>query len=260
MSDATAYFERRDGSRFRATEHTGGAWREDEQHIAPALGLLVHVVEQDRRARRDDGFVAGRLGYDILGTVPVAEVDAAVRVVRPGRTIELVEASLAHDGRTVVTLRAWLLEGRDTAEVAGTSVAPVPGPDVLPEWSPSQDWPGGFIGSVELRRHLDEPGRGRFWARTPVPLLAGEEVSATARAAGLFDIANGMVMRADPARVHFPNIDLTAHLLREPQGEWLGFDTTVTFGDGGLGLTSTRLHDADGPLGAVEQCLTVRPR
>jgi hypothetical protein len=77
--------------------------------------------------------------------------------------------------------------------------------------------------------------------------------------AALFDIANGMAVRADPTSVHYPNIDLTAHLTRPPAGEWLGFDTRVTFGPGGLGLTSSVIHDEAGPLGTVAQSLTVRP-
>lgn len=258
--DGVAYFHRLDEHTFRASEHTGGAWREDEQHISPALGLLAHVVERDRDARRDDGLVLSRLCYDILGIVPVAEVTTEVRVVRPGRTIELVEASLSHAGRPVALLRAWLMAERDTAAFAGTALPGIPGPDELEAWAPGETWPGGFIGGVEVRRHLEEPGRGWFWARTPVPLVADEPVGATARVAGLLDIANGMTVRADPREVHYPNIDLTAHLLREPVGEWLGVDASITFGDNGIGLTSSRLHDARGPLGSLAQCVTVRPR
>lgn len=255
-----AYFERLGTTRFRATERTSGAWREDEQHISPALGLLAHAVEQDRDARREDGLAVSRLCYDILGTVPVAEVDVAVHVVRPGRTIELVEATLAHAGRPVVLLRAWLMSQRDTAAVAGTALPSIPGPGELEPWTPKALWPGGFIGSVEVRRHLEEPGRGWFWARTDVPLLADEPVSTLARTAGLLDIANGMTVRADPRAVHYPNIDLTAHLLRLPAEGWLGVDASVTFGDSGIGLTSSRLHDETGPLGTLAQTLTVRPR
>ena len=79
-----------------------------------------------------------------------------------------------------------------------------------------------------------------------------------ALAVGLFDIANGMAVRESPAEVEYPNIDLTAHLVREPRGEWVGFDTRVTFGAGGLGLTHSILHDEDGPLGSLAQTLTVR--
>jgi hypothetical protein len=257
---SVAYFERLDETRFRATEHTSGAWREDEQHIAPALGLLAHAVERDATGRREDALVPSRLSYDILGTVPVAEVEVTVRVLRPGRTIELVEATMTHAGRAVAVLRAWLLETRDSGAVAGTSVEPLPAPDALPAWTPSGTWPGGFIRTVELRRHLVEPGRGWFWVRTSVPLVDDEPVGDTARAAGLLDIANGMTVRADPSVAHFPNVDLTAHLLRVPQGEWLGIDATQTFGDNGLGVTSSVLHDASGVLGSLAQSLTVRPR
>jgi hypothetical protein len=39
----------------------------------------------------------------------------------------------------------------------------------------------------------------------------------------------------------------------------VGLDTTVVFGPDGVGLTSTVLHDAHGPVGRSEQMLTVRP-
>ena len=64
------------------------------------------TVELDRDARRDDGLVLTRLTFDILGTIPVDVVETVVRVVRPGRTIELVEAAVTHNGRAAVVLRA----------------------------------------------------------------------------------------------------------------------------------------------------------
>ena len=104
-----AYFERLGPTRFRATEHTSGAWQVSEQHIAPALGLLAHCIERDRDARRPDGLIVGRLSYDILGTVPVGEVEVATRVLRPGRTIDLVEATMTYADRAIVRARAWLM-------------------------------------------------------------------------------------------------------------------------------------------------------
>jgi len=254
-----AYFHRLSDTTFLATEHVGGAWNTAEQHIAPALGLLAHAVELDRDARRDDGLLLARLSYDILGTVPVAAVDLAVRVLRPGRTIELVEATLSHAGRVAVTLRAWLQLPRDTGQLRGSTLVPIPPPDELPPWDPGTVWPGGFIASVEVRRSLAQPGRATFWVRPGEPLVDGEQVSATARAAGLLDISNGMAARVHPKEVAFPNLDLTAHLFAEPRGEWLGFDTSVSFGAGGIGLTSSVLHGADGPIGTLAQILTVRP-
>jgi hypothetical protein len=254
-----AYFHRLSDSTFLATEHVSGAWNTAEQHIAPALGLLAHAVEVDRDARRGNDLVLARLSYDILGTVPVAAVEIAVRVLRPGRTIELVEASLSHDDRVAVTLRAWLLQPRDTARLRGSALVPIPLPDELPAWDPTTVWPGGFIASAEVRRAQAEPGRAAYWVRPGQPLIDGEQVSPTARAAGLLDISNGMTVRVHPKEVAFPNVDLTAHLFAEPRGEWLGFDTTVSFGADGLGVTSSVLHDVDGPVGTMSQLLTVRP-
>lgn len=254
-----AYFEPLGGTSFRATEHVGGAWDTAEQHIAPALGLLTHLVERDRDSRRGDDLVVGRLSFDILGTVPVDVVDVTVRVLRPGRTIELVEASLVHGGRPAVVLRAWLMQRGATGPLAGTALPRIPPPDLTPAWEPASVWPGGFIASVEVRRLEHEPGRATFWVRTPVPLVDGEPVSDLARAVGLFDIANGMSVRADPRQVAFPNLDLTAHLFAAPAGDWVGFDTTVSFGAHGVGLTSSVVHDATGPVGTVSQVLTVRP-
>ncbi|WP_163375755.1 thioesterase family protein [Dietzia sp. Alg238-R159] len=254
-----AYFDRLGPGRFRPTEHVSGAWDESTQHIGPALGLLVHAVELDLAARRDDPMVVSRLSYELLGVVPMDIMDIRVEVVRPGRTIELVEATCGHGERTGIRLRAWLQQPRDTEAIAGDGFDPIPPPERMEPWDPTTIWRGGYLASVEVRRISDGPGRSRYWVRTDVPLLAGEDVSPLARMAGLFDIANGMAVRADPTSVHYPNIDLTAHLTRPPAGEWLGFDTRVTFGPGGLGLTSSVIHDEAGPLGTVAQSLTVRP-
>lgn len=254
------YFERLDHDRFRATQQVSGAWDLEQQHIAPALGLLVHAVELDRDRRRSDGLQVGRLSYDILGTVPVDTVEIAVRVARPGRTIELVEATLRHDDRDVVLLRAWLLQPVDNRRLDGSTLPRMKPPADLAPWDPTTVWPGGFIASAEVRRDQDEPGRARFWVRTTTRLLDDEPVSDLARFAGLLDIANGMTVRAAPDEVAFPNVDLTAHFFDQPRGDWIGFDTSVSFGATGLGLTSSVVHDGDGPVGTLAQALTVRPR
>lgn len=255
-----SYFRRISENSYRATDHAGGAWNTAEQHIAPSFGLLAHAIESDRDARGHSHLVIARLSYDVLGTVPVdVIVDVDVTVIRPGRTIELVEATLNHDGRAVLLARAWLMKQYDTAAVQGSGLTPIPPPQDMPEWNPSQMWPGGFIASTEVRRAEIEPGHAVYWVRTAVPLVDGEAVSPTARAAGLLDIANGMAVLRDPREVAYPNLDLTAHFFAEPVGEWIGFDTAVSFGPTGIGLTHSIIHDQTGPIGAVSQILTVRP-
>ncbi len=255
----SSYFVRTGPRSYRATEHTSGAWKVQEQHIALPIGLLAHILEADFASRRDDHLLLARMSVDILGPIPIGEMDYQVRVLRPGRSIELVEASLSHAGRPAVTMRGWFLQEGDTSSVAGTAFTPIPALEDHQEWDPSQEWPGGALAALSCRRLRHAPGRGSFWLSSKIPLVDDAPVGPIPRAALLFDFANGMVTREDPEAVFFPNLDLTAHLLREPQGEWLGFDTSVSFSATGTGLTHSILHDAAGPLGSLSQILTVRP-
>lgn len=254
-----AYFERIGPTTFRATEHVGGGWDPTEQHIAPALGLLAHAMEADRASRGAPPLQLARVSYDILGTFAIGEVQISVSVLRPGRTIELLEARLSHGGRDAVIARGWFMQAYDTAALQGSAEHVVAGPDGHEPWDASELWPGGFIASLEARRTEYGPGRAMAWVRTGLELIAGEPVSPTARVLGLLDVMNGMAVRADNTAVAFPNLDLTAHVFREPTGDWLGLDTSVSFGATGMGLTHAVIHDDAGPVGVVAQALTVRP-
>lgn len=254
-----AYFVRESVSGFRPTRYVEGAWNPAEQHIAPAFGVLAHAIEQDRDARGSGHLQLCRVSYDILGVLPLETVEVEVEVDRPGKTIELVTARMSHGGRTAVVARAWLSAAYDTTHLAGTPFPRIPPPEETPDWGLGTYWPGRFVRSLELRRLQAEPGRATGWARTELALIEGEAVSDTARFLGLIDVANGSTPRVPKQLAAFPNLDLTVHLFRPPHGEWLGLDTSVTFGASGLGLTHAILHDESGAFGALMQTLTVRP-
>lgn len=257
---ANSYFVRETADTFRPTGHVSGGWNPQEQHIAPAIGLLAHCIEQDFAGRRDDDLKLVRLSCDILGTIPMEAVRIEVSVLRPGRTIELVEARLSHGGRDAVIARAWLSAGYDTADFAGSGFRRLGPVDGFEQWPMDSTWPGGFVRSVRIRPDIREPGSVRFWLSSDVMLLDGEPVSNTARLLGLIDVTNGVAARANPEEVLFPNLDLTAHLFRTPAGEWVGVDAHSSVGPHGAGLTHGILHDAAGPFGSFAQILTVRPR
>ncbi|WP_030161120.1 thioesterase family protein [Glycomyces sp. NRRL B-16210] len=261
MSHEDAYFVRLDEHRYRPTPLTGGAWSVTEQHISPMNGLVVHAVERFAAARGGDGLAVSRISVDILGVLDLDPFDIAVEVVRPGRTIELLEAVVTSGGRPAVRARVWRTTAQDTAAVAGGQDEPLPGPDGLKPWSMTDTWPGAYVASLDVRRiGTPEPGRARAWGSTAAALVAGEPVSDLARLIGLVDTANGLAVRRPPEEWLFPNVDLTIHLFRTPSGPWLGLDTSVVFGPGGLGVTSSALHDADGHFGHAHQALTLRPR
>ncbi|MFI2642287.1 thioesterase family protein [Streptomyces sp. NPDC018610] len=255
-----SYYVRIDEHRFKPTAHASGAWDENELHFSPLGGLVAHVIERHLAARPAGGLLVSRISYDILGRLALEECEIQVETIRPGRTIELLEAVVRVGGRPVVRARAWLLAELDTAAVAGGADDRLTPPEALAPWPMAEVWPGGYIASLDVRPVAPpRPGRATAWVSTPLALVAGEPVGPLASYLALVDTANGIAVRERPTRWMFPNVDLTVHLHRRPEGDWTGLDTTVVFGPSGQGLTSTVLHDVHGPVGRAEQILTVRP-
>lgn len=255
-----SYFVRVDGRRYRPTVLTGGAWTEAEQHISPLNGLIVHAIDRFVAERGSDDLEIGRISIDILGVLAIEDFDIDVVVLRPGRTIELLEATVTAAGRPAVRARVWRMATSDTAAVAGGPSDALTPPGDLAGWQMSDLWPGGYIASLDVRPVGEpQPGRTTAWISTSVALVADEPVGTLARYVALVDTANGIAVRQRPTEWMFPNLDLTIHLARQPRGDWVGLDTTVTFGPDGHGLTSSVLHDQGGPVGHANQILTVRP-
>lgn len=255
------WFARVDEHRFLPTERTGGGWTPDEQHISPMNGLVVHEVERFVARRPADGLQIGRISYDILGVLALEEFEVHVEVLRPGRTIELLEVTVTSRGRAAVRARVWRMAAADTGVVAGHEVGRLPPPEGLAVHDLTRIWPGGFIASLEFRPVAEpEPGRVAGWLRSDVRLVDTEPAGDLARWIALVDVMNGVAVRESPEAWMFPNLDLTIHLFEQPVGPWVGLDTRVAFGTGGLGLTTAVLHDRRGPVGQAAQSLTVRPR
>ncbi|MEY9858846.1 hypothetical protein ABH935_004469 [Catenulispora sp. GAS73] len=256
-----SYYEPAGEHCYKPTSHAGGAWDPAEQHFSPLGGLIVHAIDEYVAGRPGEKLVLSRISFDILGRLALDECEIRVETLRPGRTIELVEAVMVIGGRAVVRARAWLLSSGDTSAVAGGGGGGVlTPPEKLASWPMTDVWPGGYIASLDVRPVTPpRPGRTTAWIGTNLDLVAGREVSPLAAFVALVDTANGIAVWRSPTEWMFPNVDLTIHLHRQPEGRWTGLDTTVTFGPTGQGVTSTVLHDVSGPVGHAEQILTVRP-
>lgn len=260
-SAPTSFFTHLQSTTYRPTSLTGGAWSPTEQHISPMGGLIVHAVEKFVADREPDGRQISRLSIDILGTLTLDDFDVSVDVVRPGRTVELLEATVVSRGREAVRARVWRLAACDSSAVAGGQPAPFPDPEQIEPWPLTSVWPGEYIQTLQARAVREpEPGRAAAWLSSSATLLDNEDASPLAEYIALVDTTNGIAVRESPEKWLFPNLDLTIHLYRTPSGPWVGLDTTVVFGAEGHGLTSTVLHDVDGPVGRAEQSLTLRPR
>ncbi|AGS33628.1 hypothetical protein B841_00725 [Corynebacterium maris DSM 45190] len=254
-----SYFIRTGPTTFAPTPHAIGAWSEEDYHFSPVAGLLVHAIEQFRAGDKNVDLQLSRVSFDILGRLPFAEVEIAIEVPRPGRTIELVQATASINGRAVITARSWYLVKMGTADVAGLEIAPLPDPGDCPARDLTEMWGGGYIAQLEARQASElRPGRGATWLTSPNRLVKDEDPIDIAEFCARIDTANGIAPRQRPEQWMFPNVDLTVHLFRRPSGTWTGLDTTVYWGDSGVGVTSSTLHDEDGPVGRAEQSLTIR--
>lgn len=260
LAEGDFYFESLGEGRYRSSWHSQGAWNPHEQHMAPASGILAHELENFQP--REDMRIA-RLSYEIHGLIHAGEFEITTRMVRPGRTIELIEAKMTAKGRTSIVARAWRVITGDSTAVAGIEDQAIPGPEACEAEQIDERWPGGYISSIEMRAHGDNrPGKGIAWLRTPYALIDSCDASPMARLVGMIDTANGVVPRVEPGQGHwmFPNLDLQIHFYRKPEGQWLGLEVQQSFGADGIGLTSTVLHDEAGAFGRAEQILTVRSR
>lgn len=252
-----AYYVRRGEYRFVSTLHAQGAWQPGEQHLAPASGLLLAEVER----RLPSAKLVARASFDVLGVIQSGEFTIDVNLVRPGRTIELIEASMRRADRASIRARIWRLAGSDTSRVQGIEWPPLPPPEAMSPFVLSSVWDGGFVHSLEARQAADaRPGRGRSWLRTHCALVAGEPDPPVAGFLKVVDTANGLIVRARPGSVFFANVDLSVHFFRQPGAGWVGLDTRVNFGATGLGETFSVLSDIHGPLGTAAQSLTLRLR
>lgn len=253
-----SYFTRIDTGSFLPTELAGGTWHDDDLHLAPVAGLVIDYLERWRLAHAPE-LAFSRFSLEVLGQIARERIDLSIEVVRPGCTIELVEAVAQIGGRTTIRARGWLLQSSDTADVHEHEFAPLPGPAEFTEESWLKRWRGKAIDSVTAVQSGDtRRGRARAWVTADADLVAGEESTVLGEFAKFFDYANGVSLRRDPDEWMYPNVDLTAHLFRQPTGRRLGLDTRVAFGPGGIGLTTSVLHDEDGPVGTLAQSLTLR--
>ncbi len=227
--------------------------------MAPVAGLLIRALEQFQPR---EGMRLARFNFDILGLIHAGEFTLETTLLRPGRTIELLQSEMTANGRVAVRATAWRLATSNTTAVEACEDQPLDPLELAEGWEGLSIWPGGFINSLECRVAAGHrPGRGRVWLRSSHEMVDGETSSALVRLLGLVDAANGVSVRVEPGSGSylFPNVDLSLHVYREPAGEWLGLETSVTFSGDGIGLTSAVLHDATGPFGRSEQILTLRP-
>lgn len=256
MTEQAFWIPGEDG-RFRATLHTQGPWSPEFQHGGPPAALLVRQME--RCSPRPDMMLA-RVTIDILGPVPIALLSAQARVVRTGRSVEMLEATLIHEERPVmraISRRVRLPNQRPPADEPVIPPA-LPGPESLYV----TDRHCGYFSATEWRVVTGsyQHGKGTVWMHQHYPLVANEEPSSLQRLVLAADSANGISSRLDIEEWQFIPTELTIHCLRVPRGEWVCLDAVTHLQAEGVGLTTADIYDQDGLVGRSAQSLFIANR
>lgn len=258
---STAFYEPLGDGRFRSTERTVGPWNHESQHLGPPSALLTRALENLPAA-----FPASiaRVTVEVLGPVPVAQLELTSSVERSGRSVELLAAELTAGGRTVLRARAWRIVRSDTGAVAAGAADPLPPPEQGIPTGKAPGWiGGGYVDAMEwrsLRGAFDSPGPATVWARQGVDLVTDEQPTALQRLMTVADSGSGVSARIDPREWLFLNTEVTVHIHREPVGEWICVDANTVIGPNGVGTALSVLHDQNGQVAIGTQALMVRRR
>jgi hypothetical protein len=124
-------------------------------------------------------------------------------------------------------------------------------------------WGASYFTATEWRLaggNVFAPGPAAVWIRMKVPLVEGEEPSPLARVLVAADSGNGISWEMGWDTHLFVNTELTVHLARMPEGEWVCLDARSRIGPHGIGLAESVLWDERGWIGRGVQALLVAPR
>jgi hypothetical protein len=256
-------YEPLDDGRVRATGLTRGPWDPAAQHGGAPAALLAGAVE---RVEPGADMRVARVTYELLRPVPVGELRVETEIVRPGRRVQLVAARLWAGEQLVV--QALALRLRRAVGVAPEIASPqrtlaLPGPEAIQGLPAADGQPSFADGGVELRfarGSYAEPGPAVVWIALRADVVGGQPPSPLQRVMAAADFGNGASSVLDWGAHVFINPDLTVHLEREAEGEWIGLDAETTIAADGTGQAVSTLYDERGRIGRAVQALFVDRR
>lgn len=250
--DSTGSLYHFDGRFYHPQPVTTGPWNPDAQHGGPVAALLAGALEAG------GGSALVRMTVELLRPVPLRALSVERRVVKSGRTVTLIDATISAGGVEVATARGLNLRRSDLAmPPKSTSFSP-PIPSPQPAHAGARRT--AFAAAVEMRfveGSWDEMGPATLWTRLRVPVVDHEPVTAMQRAAAAADFANGISRVVDFETHSFINADLTVAISRSPQDDWIGFEMASHVSGQGTGHAESRIFDTAGTLGRSIQSLIV---
>ena len=258
------FFVERDGL-FLPQPVAGGPWNPELLHGGPVSGLLAHLVEL---VPRPTPVRTCRHTVDLMRGAPLAPLRPEVEVLRAGRRIQVVRASL-FDGAVEVarspSLRMRVAEVPNPLDPARTAHAedePHPKPATSMLLSMTDVGLPAFLRAVEFRREEEyrSGAPGLAWLRMHNTMVAGHPTSAFVRLATLADMASMAAQYLDHEEWTTINADLNVTAFRDPLGDWIGIRGLHKNHGDGIGLSEAVLYDLGGRVGRATASILIEPR
>lgn len=252
---------------YHSTPLANAGWYEEGQHGGAISALVVGHVEQSVPTLTD--MQVSRATIEIFKVIPLVPLRIETNVVREGKRIQHVEAHVYDEAGTLLsTVAVQRLRVADLPipEPSAPPPLPFPSPDEI-DGRVGEAWGVGARGSTMFHRHameireveggFEQEGPGTVWMRMTKPIVAGRETTPLERIVATADFSNGISRALDIERWVFMNPDLTVHVSRYPEGEWIALSAESTYGHEGRGLATGTLWDTSGWLGRSTQTLYV---
>ncbi|UDY37987.1 thioesterase family protein [Dermatobacter hominis] len=276
---APALFVPADGAHgddvWQPTDLTRGPWDPRACHGGAPAALITRALEAVPLPESKDGAAVpmrlARVTIELVRPVPTTPLRVAAHVIRPGRRISLLEATLSsveNDDAVVVMARALRIRTADVAlhdggpggaAAHGIDDVPPPVPPVADDVNTAAAAYIGFHnGGTEhrfVRGSFHVPGPVFDWIRLAVPVVPDEVPSPWQRASAAADFGNGIASSVGFGEGLFINPDLNVHLWREPVGEWIGMESVMRTSTAGIGLSDSAMWDEQGRIGRGNQSL-----
>ena len=153
---AESIFEPVGQDRYLPTEASLSPWSDQAMHGGPPTMLMAREIE---RFSSDQEMMVTRLTVELMRPVGRTPLEAKVRLVRPGRKVQIVEASLWNAEQEVARATALRIRTADVDVPLTDDPLPHPSPESLQEWSGS--WRRGWRAGSGSSRAPEPPGRAR---------------------------------------------------------------------------------------------------
>jgi hypothetical protein len=257
---SASIFEPVDGL-YLPTEAALGPWSDQFLHGGPPAMLMARELE---RLPADQPMFITRMTVELLRPVTRSPLAVRSRVVRPGRRVQLVEASL-WDGEMELARATALRMRQASIDVPhGDDPPPHGPPESVEAWEGTyRSGPAYHVLGVEIRGPGRSDGRlspGWAWFRLKLPVVPGEVPSGLLRICAAADFPNGISNVVDPRATSFVNPDLSVYVNRLPQDEWVLVDAKTWLEPHGTGVAEGALYDRAGRIGRSLQSLLVEAR